>query len=297
MNQGGTAKMRSYPFQIGELPGYVLFDYANPHSAGELIANPNPVELKPLTEDYSFSLEEIPLGYNNLLIRVFDQIVLVDAGIRRPMGELFLALGEVGVEPDEIDVIIITHSDRDHIGGILDMEGNLSFPNACYSILEDAWRWWSSPEQRSLLTERNQWEKDKTEFGWDTYSKIIDLLNPVRAGEEILPGITLSMAAGHRIDHSILDVRSGDQSLVHLADAVVHPLFMANAGWYSTYDSDPIQAIESKKILLNRCAAGKSLVFGAHFPFPGLGYVQVAGDHSWLWQPVQAAKQVSSPGY
>jgi len=289
--------MRSYPFQIGELPGYVLFDFANAHSAGELIANPNPVELKPLTEDYSFSLEEIPLGYNNLLIRVFDQIVLVDAGIRRPMGELFFALGEVGVEPDEIDVIIITHSDRDHIGGILDMEGNLSFPNACYFILEDAWRWWSSPEQRSLLTERNQWEKDKTEFGWDTYSKIIDSLNPVRAGEEILPGVTLSMAAGHRIDHSILDVRSGDQSLVHLADAVVHPLFMANADWYSTYDSDPIQAIESKKILLNRCATGKSLVFGAHFPFPGLGYVQVAVDHSWLWQPLQAAKPFSSPGY
>ena len=97
-------------------------------------------------------------------------------------------------------------------------------------------------------------------------------------------------ALGHRYDHSILKVTASDQQLVHLADAVAHPLFIAKRDWYSTYDANPPRAIETKTELLNACASEKALVFGAHFPFPGLGAVQQEGER-WIWQPVSDQQQ------
>ena len=89
-------------------------------------------------------------------------------------------------------------------------------------------------------------------------------------------------AIGHRCDHSVLNVFSSSDQLLHISDAVAHPLFLAQRGWYSTYDSDPAQAVITKQQLLDWCASEKALVVGAHFPFPGIGYVQQQ-DKGWRW--------------
>jgi glyoxylase-like metal-dependent hydrolase (beta-lactamase superfamily II) len=115
----------TYQFDIGEYQGFVLYDYAHDHSAKELIVNPIVEELEQITDEYTFKLNKIPVGYNNLLLRAGDQNVLVDAGIRRPIGELWSGLEQLKIDPGEIDTVVITHSDRDHIGGILDQEGEI----------------------------------------------------------------------------------------------------------------------------------------------------------------------------
>ena len=79
-------KTRTHPFEIGEYQGFVLFDYFYAHSAEELGANPTAEELEEIAHEYAFTLDEIPVGYNNLLLRACDQYILVDAGIRRPVG-------------------------------------------------------------------------------------------------------------------------------------------------------------------------------------------------------------------
>ena len=95
-------------------------------------------------------------------------------------------------------------------------------------------------------------------------------------------------APGHRLDHSVLKVTSSDEQLMHIADALAHPLFMGNSEWYSTYDANPTKTVDTKINLLNMCASENTLVFGSHFPFPGLGYVQ-QGDECWKWQPINVA--------
>jgi glyoxylase-like metal-dependent hydrolase (beta-lactamase superfamily II) len=276
----------TYPFDIGAYQGFVLYDNSQVHSAKELIANPRVEDLEQITHEYDFELDNIPVGYNNLLIMACDQIVLVDAGIRRPMGNLCLGLEELEIDPGDIDSILITHSDRDHIGGIFNEEGIIAFPNARYIMLEDSWQHWSSKERRSELTKLNQWTNDKTQYVWETYSRIKDLILFVKPGEEFIPGFQLLPAPGHRYDHSVLKVTSLDEHLFHIADAFVHPLFLAKRDWYSTYDANPAQAIETKIGLLNMCASENALVFGAHFPFPGLGYVQQEVG-SWKWKPIK----------
>jgi hypothetical protein len=110
----------------------------------------------------------------------------------------------------------------------------------------------------------------------------------VKPGEEFIPGLRLFVGAGHRYDHSILNVTSSDEQLMHISDAIAHPLFMGNRDWYSTYDANPTQTVETKIKLLNMCASENALVFGAHFPFPGLEYVQ-QGHESWKWKPIKDA--------
>jgi len=281
-------KTSIYQFNLGEYEGFVLNDYSGTHTAEELVVNPNFEELEQLTQEYSFKLNKIPVDYNNLLINAGNQNVLVDAGIRRPTGKLCLGLEELRIDPGDIDTIVITHSDRDHIGGILDIEGKIAFPKASYIMLEDAWQHWSSEERRTELTRLNKWTNDKTQFAWETYSKIKDLILIVKPGEEFIPGLRLFAAPGHRYDHSILKITSLDEQLMHISDALAHPLFMGNSDWYSTYDASPTQTVDTKIKLMNMCASEKTLLFGAHFPFPGLGYVQ-QGHECWKWQPINVA--------
>jgi hypothetical protein len=130
----------------------------------------------------------------------------------------------------------------------------------------------------------NNWPEEKTEFVWDIYARIKDALTLVGPEEEFLPGFRSLPAAGHRVDHTVLKVSSLGDQLLHLSDAVAHPLFMAHHDWFSTYDADPAQAVLTKKRLLDWCATQRALVFGTHFPFPGLGYVR-QNDEGWDWLP------------
>ena len=66
---------------------------------------------------------------------------------------------------------------------------------------------------------------------------------------------------------------------------MIHPVFVEQRDWVSTYDSVPDQALAVKKRLLDRAASEEALIFGAHFPFPCLGYVR-QGKKGWKWLPV-----------
>lgn len=280
-----TINTRTFNFQLGHLNGYVIQDAVNPHAADELIANHNIDELQMLSEVFNFDIEKIPVDYNNLLFQGEHSWVLVDAGIPRPMGKLFLGLDFLGVDPRDIGTVVITHTDMDHIGGLLDEHGQLSFPNASYVLLEDAWYHWENAEKRQNLTSLNKWSTEKMQQIWKILSEIKGQICLVKKGESFVSGLQLFPALGHRYDHSILSISSAGKKLMHVADAIVHPLFIAKPNLYSTYDADPTKAIETKVKILEICASENALLLGSHFPFPGLGYVQQK-DNGWKWHSI-----------
>ncbi len=69
-------------------------------------------------------------------------------------------------------------------------------------------------------------------------------------------------------------------------DTLAHPLFVRNPNWVSTYDSDPAQAVASRESILAMCVREHALVFGPHFPFPGLETIH-AGYTGFSWRPIQ----------
>lgn len=274
----------THQFTFGDLRCSVIHDASCAHTAGELVVNAEYAQLEWVALESDLELDRILVDYNVLLVNTADQNVLVDAGFGGSNSQLRPGLESLGIDPGDIGTIVITHSDWDHIGGILDDQERRAFPQAHYVMLQRAWQHWASADSRSALASISNWPEEKTDSVWEIYSRAEELLSLVESEQEFLPGFRLLPAVGHRCDHAVLRISSSGEQLLHISDAVVHPLLMARDHWYSTYDSDPAQAVATKVQLLDWCASERVLVFGAHFPFPGIGRVQRHGG-GWTWHP------------
>jgi len=57
-------------------------------------------------------------------------------------GNLMRNLEAEGIAPDAIDTVIISHAHPDHIGGNLDKNGKVAFPNAQFVMWREEWMFW-----------------------------------------------------------------------------------------------------------------------------------------------------------
>ena len=78
--------------------------------------------------------EMAPTTFNEWLINTGDKLILVDTGYSNgagPMaGKLPKALAAAGVNPADIDAVVITHIHPDHCNGLLTTDKQIAFPNA-----------------------------------------------------------------------------------------------------------------------------------------------------------------------
>jgi glyoxylase-like metal-dependent hydrolase (beta-lactamase superfamily II) len=110
----------------------------------------------------------IDLACRSLLVRDEERTVLIETGIgaffepklRERYGVqesehvLLRSLAEIGVRPEQVDVIVLSHLHFDHAGGVLKAWSEtggkleLAFPNAAYVIGRDAWGRAKDPHPR-----------------------------------------------------------------------------------------------------------------------------------------------------
>jgi glyoxylase-like metal-dependent hydrolase (beta-lactamase superfamily II) len=222
--------------------------------------------------------EDKALPCNNLLVKTGEHTVLIDSGQNE--GKLLRNLQEEGISPADIDTLIITHIDSDHVGGLTDKEGNLIFANAHYVMGKDGYDLWSSDGILDELVD------SRADFIRDVLPHLRKRLKTVKDGEEFLPGFQAISAPSHREDHIVLRIASEGDILLHVADAMQHLLYMAYPMWLTAWDSYPEDALPIRRKLLKQAVAEKALIFGPHLGFPGLGRVSKEGE-GWRWQPVE----------
>lgn len=68
-----------------------------------------------------------------------------------------------------------------------------------------------------------------------------------------------------------------------------HAVQFARPGVSIEFDIDQKQAIATRRRLMQEMAASKSLVAGAHLPFPGIGHVRAEGKGRFAWVPIEFA--------
>jgi glyoxylase-like metal-dependent hydrolase (beta-lactamase superfamily II) len=225
--------------------------------------------------------------YICMVINTGEYRVLVDTGgdgLGPNTGKLLENLRGEGIEPENIDVVILTHGHPDHIGGNTDSDGRPAFPNARYLMWRGEWDFWTSEEAGSRLDEHVR--EVLVGFAHRNLPPIQGQLDLVDREAEIMPGVRAIAAPGHTPGHMALNVYSGGAELLCVSDTVLHPIHLEQPEWYAAVDLDPEQVVETRCALLNRAAAEKSLVLAFHFPFPGLGHV-VRKDEAWQWQPIE----------
>jgi glyoxylase-like metal-dependent hydrolase (beta-lactamase superfamily II) len=231
--------------------------------------------------EYGYSTADSLVDFNCLYIETRLSRILVDAGwghgTQRRDGALLGRLQAEGLTPADIDCLIITHGDGDHVGGILNADNQPVFHNATYLLLREAWDFWTSEDILAKLPEY------LTGFGRHTLPLIRSRIKVVESGDEFLPGFQLLAAPGHRPGHAALAVTSAGEHLLHMADAVGHPILMEHPAWHWAFDTQPDQAEKDKRQLLDWAVSRQTLVFGAHLPFPGVGRATPQGE-GWRWE-------------
>ncbi|MFL6128209.1 MAG: hypothetical protein ACJ73E_03990 [Mycobacteriales bacterium] len=111
-------------------------------------------------------------------------------------------------------------------------------------------------------------------------------MRTIADGEQIFPGVTAALAAGHSRGHTGYVIDSGDISLVVLGDSVHSPAQVGHPEWTVLFDSDAAAAETSRRRLLD-LAACATLAYAGHFADVQFGHVEHSRAGTW-WRPMDA---------
>ena len=249
-----------YAFHIGRFDAFALQDAADamlndakvfgvdvgaPAVAGVLRAAGAPTD-------------KIALSVDALLVKAPGRVMLFDTGLGpKAHGALMAGLAKIGVAPDDVTDVFITHSHGDHVGGLLTADGQPAFPKADIHIAALEWRWM-------------QEQKDSKA----TVAAISSRTHPFQPGVEVAPGVTSVALLGHTPGHVGYEIASDGQKLLDIGDLAHSSIVsLAKPEWRVAFDDAPADAIAVRKATLAQLADSHTRVFAPHFPFPGVGYV------------------------
>ena len=211
---------------------------------------------------------------NLLLIKSGGERILADVGFGEGtvpgMGGTLRGLRQMGLSPDDIDCIFITHFHGDHIAGLCHADGSPVYANARYITLQAEWDEWIG-----------RWSASGTmgdQAMLDLFGGLQDRFTFINAGDDIAPGVTALDLAGHTLGHAGLLVESNGERLLHVVDLLHQAFQLRHLDWHFGFDSDGAMAVDTRKRVLAQCADEGILTLFYHLEFPGLGTVKRDGD-------------------
>ena len=212
-----------------------------------------------------------PGGTNAFLIRTPDKTVLVDTGLGK---NLFKNLETLGVAPESVEAILVTHMHGDHTGGML-KEGKPAFPNAEVYIARAEYDYWTSDEQMNLAPEGRRSTFLQAKAVAEAYKTKLHLFTPAVPCDKptaLFEGVGALDAHGHTPGHTAYLIESEGAMLMIIGD-LIHcvSVQMPHPEIAVSYDSDPKQAIAVRKQFFDYVAYNGIRMAGMHIPFPGTG--------------------------
>jgi glyoxylase-like metal-dependent hydrolase (beta-lactamase superfamily II) len=102
----------------------------------------------------------VPLAVNAFLLTFNGKRALIDAGSSSTMGPTLGKLPDnlraIGVAPEAIDFVLLTHIHPDHSNGLVDEAGGANFPNADVIVNREDLRFWVEREPQASDNEFRQ---------------------------------------------------------------------------------------------------------------------------------------------
>ena len=195
-----------------------------------------------------------------LLCRREHEIMLVDCGLgvfhdvfdmEGRLVSLDDALAAVDCALEAVTTVVLTHLDPDHAGGIL--VG--TYPDDLAPAL---------PSARVVVLETD------AELGEDADHVLATLrgagvqVDRVADGDEVVPGVRVRSAPGHRAGHACVDCTDGEERFVFLADVVHAREHIEHPEWDFLHDSDPAVGLATRQAFLAELAGCGATVACSH---------------------------------
>lgn len=202
----------------------------------------------------------VPLAMNCLLARNGSHVVLIDAGhgdklspldrkshSLEPGWPLLTDLARLGVAPEEIDVVVLSHLHWDHAGGAttrINGEVTATFPSASYYVQQQEWQ---DANSNSLELSGGYHEHDYLPLASE------GRLMLVNGSQEIVPGVRAILTGGHTRGHQAIEISSGREGIVFLGDVAPTAAHIRRM-WCTSYDLDLPQSRRVKSELFGHAA-------------------------------------------
>ena len=222
------------------------------------------------------------------LVRSEGRTVLVDTGMgarpadapETPWGELMQDFETHGLRTGDVDMVVMTHLHRDHVGWNLTPrpdDGSKfepTFPRARYWMSAKDWEACHDPEvmpTRFPNAATTVWPLE--ELG------LIELMD----GEYSLTSeLTAIPSPGHTPGHMSIRISSQGEQAIILGDAIHNQAQVHETHWVSRADMDPEQTRITRSSLMDQLEQEGMLGIIGHFPAPGFGkVVRMEGRRYW----------------
>lgn len=205
----------------------------------------------------------IDLSCNSLLVNDGNAVVLIETGCGQRFDakerEIFAldenatveaGLNELGLSPEDVTHVVLTHLHFDHAAGTLKVVGDevvATCPNAVHVVQQGEWE--AAIEGRSIMKSSYlaadlQLLQNLVEFRF------------VDGDEQLFRGLRVAVTGGHTIHHQAVAIESQGHCVVFAGDLLPtrHHL---NPYWIMAYDMDPYQTFKEKqKLAAQICEQG-----------------------------------------
>src|SRR5262249_11356352 len=182
------------------------------------------------------------------------------------LGQLPRALAAVGVAPEAIDTVLLTHMHPDHSNGLAHADGRRLFPNAEIALHEKEIPHWFDDAAMARAP-----ESQRTRYFAAARQQIApyrDRLKQFRDGE-VFHGVTAIPIPGHTPGHTAYAIASGSERLLVWGDTVHIPeLQVPRPEVTMVFDTDPDAAAKSRVRVFDMVATDHLPVAGMHLHFP-----------------------------
>jgi glyoxylase-like metal-dependent hydrolase (beta-lactamase superfamily II) len=266
-----VAKHKS--FMIGELSAFALRDgdIDVPNDNQVFGVGNTPEEVSAVLAANGQPTDKLHLDIQPLLVKTADKVLLFDTGAGGNFGpgagQLQASLTAAGIDPATVTDIFISHSHGDHVGGLVNAEGALNFPNATIHMAKAEWKYATDNEKYAAMT-----------------AAMKPAIKAFTPGAELIPGVVRAVEVkGHTPGHSAYRITSGQDSLLYVGDSMHHYIVsVQKPEWIISFDGDGKTGAASRATLISDSAASGQRIYAVHFPFPGLGKFEAKGE-GFVW--------------
>lgn len=219
------------------------------------------------------NLNRIKLTTRNLLLQGNGRNILIDTGMGNKWDEksrsiydidqeavsIQSELLKIGLMPEDITDIVLTHLHFDHTGGSTKIEnGELvpTFPSAKYYV-----------QKQNLDWAMNSTEKDRGSYIRDNFIPLVEprVLDLIHGNTKFDKNIEFIVVNGHTFGQQIIKISDTSNTLLYCGDMIPTASHIP-LPYIMGYDLQPLVTLSEKKDLLHKAAEEKWMLFFEHDP-------------------------------